>query len=107
MHWSASARSVPVQDMPRAGQRRQLPLAKLDDARTPAGLEPGMVAAVDLDHFADTGATVARLVDLGRTPLARRPQAHGRHEASDRLHAKHQPMTFPEQRRLWPRQMEG
>jgi hypothetical protein len=36
-------------------------------------LEPGVVAAIDLDELAQAGSPVARLVDLGRALPARRP----------------------------------
>ncbi|MBS0454263.1 MAG: hypothetical protein JSS14_23435 [Proteobacteria bacterium] len=53
-----------------------------------------MVAAIDLNELAQARAAVARLVDLGRALLARDPQARGRHQPTQCLHANLEPVQF-------------
>jgi len=44
-------------------------------------LKPPMIAAVDLDQLGQARSTIPRLVDPGRTLLARHPQARFSHQA--------------------------
>jgi hypothetical protein len=53
-----------------------------------------MLAAVDLDQFAQARAPRSRLVDLRRTLAARHPQAGGRHEPTHRFLRQANAMTF-------------
>ena len=57
-------------------------------------LEPGVIAAVDLDQLTDAGSAVARLVDLGCSLPARLPQASLDHQLADRLLAEAHAMQF-------------
>jgi hypothetical protein len=57
-------------------------------------LEPAVIAAVDLDQLAQARAPVPRLVDPGRTLLARNPQAGLGHQVPHGFLRKRQTMTF-------------
>src|SRR5437016_2094122 len=48
-------------------------------------LEPGVLAAIDLDELAETGAALARRVAPPGTLRAREPEAGGAHPAAQRL----------------------
>jgi hypothetical protein len=67
-------------------------------------LEPGVVAAVDLDQLADARPAIARLVDLGRALFAGCPQAGRRHQHPDDLLGQHKPVALTEllARKCWP-----
>jgi hypothetical protein len=59
-----------------------------------AVLKPAVVAAVDLDQFADTVTPVARLIDRRRTQRPGNPQASFAHELAHRFLAKDDPMDL-------------
>ena len=59
-------------------------------------LEPSMVAAVDLDQFAQTRPPCPRLVDLRRTLPTRNPEPGVRHQLPDRFLGQPNAVTLPE-----------
>lgn len=79
-------------------QRHQPPGCIVDEHQQRAGwrtvLEPTVVAAVNLNQFAEACATVARLVDLRRALFAWNPEARSPHQRTNRLDSQINAMTF-------------
>ncbi len=79
-------------------QRHQPSGRIVDEHQQRAGgrplLEPAVIAAVDLDQFAITGPTVARLEDLRRALRPWHPQSSRVHPLAQRFFGQHDAVTL-------------